>query len=78
VEDDFRVDQDANCRTVVPKVCNFTKHEKSGKISASVQCQARFNLNFEEKLFAYACNLDVFCDKRNGNTANEVWLFSGL
>jgi len=29
----------------------FTNHEKSGTISAPVQCQARFNRNFEENFF---------------------------
>jgi len=44
------MDKCANCGIIIPKVCNFTNHEKSGKISAPVQCQARFNLNFEEKI----------------------------
>jgi len=56
------MDQYANCGTILSKVCNFTNHEKSGKISAPVQCQAWCNLNFEEK-FWYFCNFDVFCDK---------------
>jgi len=43
------MDQNANCGTILPKMCHFTKHEKSGKISAPVQCQGRFHLNFEEK-----------------------------
>jgi len=30
------MDQYANCGTSLPKVCNFTNHEKSGKISAPV------------------------------------------
>jgi len=38
------IDHYANCGPAEPKVC----HEKSGKISAPVQCQARFNSNFEE------------------------------
>ena len=55
-------DQYANCGTTIPKMCNFTNHEKSGKISAPVQCHARFNLNFKENFFDIH-NLDVFCDK---------------
>jgi len=43
------IDHYAHCGPTVPKVCNFTNHEKSGKINAPVQCQARFNSNFEEK-----------------------------
>jgi len=45
------MDQYANCDTIVPKACDFTNHEKSGKISAPVQCQARFNPKFEENFF---------------------------
>jgi len=56
------MDQHANCGTILSKMCNFTNHEKSGKISAPVKCQARFNLNLK-KIFLYSCNLDVFCDK---------------
>ena len=56
------MDKYANCGTILPKVCNLTNHEKSGDISAPVQCQARINLRFEEKIW-YSCNLDVFCDK---------------
>jgi len=41
----------ANCGIILPKLCNFTNHVKSGVISAPVQCQARFNLNFEEFFF---------------------------
>jgi len=55
-------DQYANCGTTVPKVCNFTNHEKSGKISVPAQCHERFNLNFKENFFDIL-NLDVFCDK---------------
>jgi len=44
------MDQFANCDATLPKVYNFTNHEISRKISAPVQTQARFNLNFEEKL----------------------------
>jgi len=44
------MDQYANCGTILPKVCNFTNHEKSGKINAPGQCQARSN-NFEEFIF---------------------------
>jgi len=47
------MEHNANYRTVVPKVCNFTNHEKSRKISAPVQCQAGFNLNFEDNFFWY-------------------------
>jgi len=47
------MDKYANYGTILPKVCNFTNHEKSGKISAPVQCQARFNLNFEEKILIF-------------------------
>jgi len=45
------MDQYANCDTIVPKVCNFTKHGKSEKIGGPVQCQARLNPNFEENVF---------------------------
>ena len=38
----------ANRDIILPKLCKFTNHEKSKKISAPVQCQARFNLNFED------------------------------
>jgi len=67
----------ANCGIILPKLCNFTNHEKSGKISASVQCQARFPLNFEENLFLYSCNLDIFCDKRMAIPQIKL-VFSGL
>ena len=33
------MDQYANCGTNLPKVCNFTNHEMSGKINAPVQCK---------------------------------------
>jgi len=45
------MDQYANCGTILPKMWNFTKHEKSEKISAPTQCEARFNLNFEKIFF---------------------------
>jgi len=45
------MDQYANYGTIVPSVCNFINHEKSGKISTPIQCQARFNLNFEGNCF---------------------------
>jgi len=45
------MDQYGNRGTILAKVCNFTNHEKSGKISAPVQCQARVNLNFKENIF---------------------------
>ena len=78
---DFRTE---SCRwismqTVAPlyQVCDVTNQEKSGTISASVQCQARFSLNFEEK-FWYSCNLDVFCDKRMAILQIKFGYFSGL
>jgi len=81
------MDKYANCGTILPKVCNFTNHEKSGKISAPVQCQARFNLNFEENFFDIL-NFDVFCDKEMAIPQikfgfflafkQSVWPFSGL
>jgi len=37
------MDQYAKYGTILPKVCHFTNHEKTRKISAPVQCQARFN-----------------------------------
>jgi len=80
-------DQYANCCTIVRRVCNFTNHEKSRKISASVQCQARFNLNFEEKNFDMLV-ICVFCDKGMAIPhiklgvflafKQSVWPFSGL
>jgi len=82
------IDLYANCLHYLRRVCNFTNHEKSRKISAPVQCQARFNLNFEEKNFWYACNLRVFCDKGMAIPHIKfgfflafkqlVWPFSGL
>ena len=42
--------------------CAISQTEKSRKISAPVQRQAIFNLNFEEKI-GYACNLCALCDK---------------
>jgi len=36
------MDRYANRGIILLKLCNFTNHEKSGKISALVQCQARF------------------------------------
>jgi len=53
------MDQCENCGTILPKVRNFTNHEKSGKINAPVQCQARFNLNFEEN-FLYILSVWPF------------------
>jgi len=50
------MDQHANCGTILSKVCNFTNHEKSGKISAPVQCQARFNPNLKENIFDILVN----------------------
>jgi len=57
---DFRTE---NCRwismqTVAPfyqqcAISRTMKSQDSGKISAPVQCQARFNLNFEEKLLMF-------------------------
>jgi len=47
---------------ISPKVCNFTNHKNSTKISALVQYQARFILISEEN-FLCSCNLDVFCDR---------------
>jgi len=41
------MDKYANWGAMLPNVCDFTNHEKSGQISAPVQCQTRFNLNFE-------------------------------
>ena len=80
------MDQYANCGTILPKVCNFTNHEMSGKITAPVQCQARFNFNIEY-IFLISCNL-CFLWHRNGNAATKfgffqafqqlVWPFSGL
>jgi len=69
--------QYANCGTIVRKVCNFTNHEKSGKISAPVQCQARFKPNFEENFFLIL-QFRCFLWQRNSNAANKVRLFSGL
>ena len=63
--------QHANCGTILPKVCNFINHEKSGKIRSSVQCQERFNLKFKEKNCWFRC----FLWQRNGNAANKVWHF---
>jgi len=45
------IDQYANCCTIVPKVCNFTNHEKSKKISAPEQCNAKQDLILISKNF---------------------------
>jgi len=61
---DFReelpMDQHAKCGN---NVWNLTNHEKSGKISAPVQCQARFNVTFEENNFDILVIWMCFCDK---------------
>ena len=46
------MDQCAKCGTILSKVCNLTDHEKSEKYRewASVQGEARHNLDFENKL----------------------------
>ena len=56
---------------------SLTNHEKTEKISAPVQRQARFHLNFKENVF-WNFKFRCFLWQRNGNTANKVWLFSGL
>jgi len=52
----LQMDRYANRGIILPKLCNFTNHEKSGKISISapVQCQAIFNFHFKENFFG--CN----------------------
>jgi len=47
------MDQYANCDTIVPKVCNFTKHEKSGKISAPVNAKQDLILISKKKFLIF-------------------------
>jgi len=71
------MDQYANCGTVVLKVYNLTKHEKSEKHQewAAVHGQARLNLNIETTFWLRSCNLGVFLWKKNSNATSNVWLF---
>ena len=70
----LRIDQYANCCTIVSKLCNFTNHEKSRKISASVQCQARFNLTFQKQIFDMLV-IQMFFVTMAWQYRNKVWPF---
>jgi len=52
-------------QTVAPLYpkCAISQTMKSRKTSAPVQCQARFDLNFEENFFDIRVILIFFCDK---------------
>jgi len=56
------MDKYANRGTILPKVCNFTNHEKSGR--SVLQYNAKQDLILISKRnFLCSCNLDVFCDR---------------
>jgi len=56
------MDQYTNCGTILAKVCNFTNHEKTGKISAPVSAKQDF-IFISKKMFFDIFNLDVFVTK---------------
>ena len=82
------MDKYANCGTILPKVCNFTNHEKSRKISAPAQCQARIIL-ISKKNFFYSYYLNVLFVTKEGQYhkyslaffltfEQSIWPFSDL